>query len=50
MEQNVRFSLEILMLKDLLRMNAIDQTLYDMAEEKIQHGIHADNVPIAGVA
>ncbi len=32
MEQNVRFSLEILMLKDLLRMNAIDQTLYDMAE------------------
>ena len=50
MEQNVRFSLEILMLKDLLRMNAIDQTLYDMAEKKIQTGIHADNVPIAGVA
>ena len=50
MEQNVRFSLEILMLKDLLRMNTIDQALYDMAEEKICNGMQIDNVPMAGVA
>lgn len=38
MEQNVRFSLELLMLKDLLRMNVIDQNLYNMAAKKIQQG------------
>ena len=48
MEQ--RLSLELLMLKDLLRMQVIDQTLYEMASKRIQQGGQTETAYSTGAA
>ena len=48
MEQ--RLSLELLMLKDLLRMQVIDQTLYEMASKRIQQGGQTEAAYSTGAA